>query len=428
MAKRESGLRAPTRRQVAVSKKEREQLRLLYLALGFIGILIVAVLAFGLIQSYIIEPNSPVAIVNGNTITTGEYQNRVLYERFVLDNQLQQLVEQFQSLPESEGEDDQFTQMIKNQLQQQANQLSQQRAIVDRQTLDIMIFDRLIKAEAERRGITVSDEEVTKAINSFLASREGGLTAQAASETGTARAEASATAALWTPTPTFTPSPTLTTTQEITQPIPTPVNTVTPAPTPTFNIISQDTLATQYTEWFNTLAQEADTDEAEYRSYIRAEILRDKLGDALGEEVPTIAEQAHARHILVETEEEANNVIERLEAGEDFAALAAELSKDPGSAANGGDLGFVPKGSFVPAVDEAAFTLPVGEISQPIETQFGWHIIEVLERGERELSAADYIQSQQLALSNWLADARETANVEDFWSPEKVPSDPLVNP
>jgi parvulin-like peptidyl-prolyl isomerase len=428
MAKQESSPRAPTRRQIALSKKEREQLRLLYMALGFVGILIIIVLAFGLIQSYIIEPNSPVATVNGQEITTGQYQNRVLYERFVLDNQLQQLAQQFQSLPASQGEDDQFTQLIRNQLQQQANQLSQQRNSIDRQTLEVMIFDHLIETEAARRGITVSDGEVTEAINRFLAGREGGLTTQSAAETSTARAEASATAALWTPTPTFTPSPTLTATQTITQPTATPANTPTPAPTPTFTIISQDTLATQYTDWLNTLTQQADTDEAEYRSYIRAAILRDKLGDALGEEVPTIAEQAHARHILVETEEDANKVIERLEAGEDFAKLAEELSTDPGSAPNGGDLGFVPSGRFVASVDEAVFNLPIGEISQPIESEFGWHIIEVLEREERELSAIDYAQSQRLALSNWLSEAREAATVEDFWSPEKAPPDPLLNP
>ena len=185
-------------------------------------------------------------------------------------------------------------------------------------------------------------------------------------------------------------------------------------------------LATQYENWLITLADEADTSESEYRRYIRLAILRDRLGDSLGEEVPASAEQAHARHILVETEEEANQVIERLQEGEDFADLAAELSLDTASGLNGGDLGFVPAGRFVLPVDEAVFSLPPGQISDPIESQFGWHVIEVLEREERELSLADYSQAQRAALNDWVTSAREAAEIQDLWSPEKAPPDPLL--
>lgn len=428
MAKKETQPgRAPTRRQLALSRREKEQLRLFYMGLGLVAILVVVVLGFGLAQTYIIEPNSPVAVVNGTEITTGQYRDRVRYERFILEDQIQQISSQLAALPASQEAEDQLTQLVRNQYQQMANQLVQQRSVVDRQTLDLMIVEELVQTEAERRGITVSDEEVTEAINRFLATREGGLTQAAAQETSTARVNATATAALWTPTPTFTPSPTLTTTQQIT-PTATPANTPTPAPTPTLNVISADTLSTQYQNWLNTLAEQAEINESTYRAIIRQNVLRDKLGDALAEEVPTVAEQARARHILVETEEEAQDAIARLEAGEDFAALAQELSIDTASAAQGGDLGFVPRGQFVPQVDEAIFSLPIGEISEPIETQFGWHVVEVLEREERELSPADYSRQQRQALSNWATQAREEARVEDFWTPQKAPPDPLLRP
>jgi len=114
-----------------------------------------------------------------------------------------------------------------------------------------------------------------------------------------------------------------------------------------------------------------------------------------------------------------------LQAGEDFAELAAELSKDTGSGSAGGDLGFVPRGRFVAPFDEAVFTLPIGEVSEPLETQFGWHVIEVLAREERELSPADYRQSQQVAFNDWLTNARLETIVEDFWTAEKAPEDPL---
>jgi len=424
MAKKEvQPSRTPTRKQVLVSKREQEQLRIIYLGLGLVGILILIVLGIGLVQTYITEPRSPVAIVNTEEITTEAYQDRVRYERFILERQLDQILQQQAALPAAAEEEDQLTQLLRNQYQQMANQLVQQRSLVDRQSLDDMIEDELVEAEAARRNITVSEEEITEHINRILANREGGLTEAAASATSTARAEASATAASWTPTPTFTPSPIITATETVTEPTATPANTATPAPTPTLNIIDESTLATQYSEWMAALAEETGITEAQYRQYIRATLLRNKLREALGEEVPTSAEQAHARHLLVETEEEAQQLIERLEAGEAFTDLMAELTTDDNDATQGSDLGFVPRGEFVEPVEEVIFSLPVGQISEPVQSQFGWHVIEVLEREERELSPEFLSRRQAEAYDEWLMSARQEASIEEFWTPSKAPAD-----
>jgi len=93
-------------------------------------------------------------------------------------------------------------------------------------------------------------------------------------------------------------------------------------------------------------------------------------------------EEIKASHILVGTEKEANDIIARLKKGEDFAKLAMALSKDKGSAAKGGDLGFFTRGRMVPEFEGAAFSLKTGEISAPLKTQFGYHIIKVTERKE----------------------------------------------
>ncbi|WP_054709168.1 peptidylprolyl isomerase [Bacillus sp. JCM 19041] len=89
--------------------------------------------------------------------------------------------------------------------------------------------------------------------------------------------------------------------------------------------------------------------------------------------------EIEARHILVEDEETANEVVDRLNDGEDFAELATELSTDPGTAENGGDLGSFSYGSMVPEFSEAAFALEVNEISDPVQSQHGFHVIEVTE-------------------------------------------------
>jgi peptidyl-prolyl cis-trans isomerase C len=101
-------------------------------------------------------------------------------------------------------------------------------------------------------------------------------------------------------------------------------------------------------------------------------------------------QEIHARHILVASEAEAKEIAERLKKGEDFATLAKEKSKDTG--AEGGDLGFFTRGQMLKPFEEAAFALDVGEISEPVQTQFGWHIIKVEEKRDQPLPTFDQVK------------------------------------
>lgn len=105
-------------------------------------------------------------------------------------------------------------------------------------------------------------------------------------------------------------------------------------------------------------------------------------------------DEVRARHILVEEEAQAIAVRERLEAGEEFAEIAREVSQDPGSARNGGDLGFFTAGRMVAPFSEAAFALEPGEVSEPVETQFGWHVIKVEERRETQMPEFEEMREQ----------------------------------
>jgi len=91
-------------------------------------------------------------------------------------------------------------------------------------------------------------------------------------------------------------------------------------------------------------------------------------------------QEVRARHILVETEDEAKQAVTRVKGGEDFAKVAGEMSKDPGSKTDGGDLGFFTKDRMVEPFAEAAFKLEPGQISDPVKSQFGWHVIKVEEK------------------------------------------------
>ncbi|MCB1490318.1 MAG: peptidylprolyl isomerase [Rhodobiaceae bacterium] len=104
-------------------------------------------------------------------------------------------------------------------------------------------------------------------------------------------------------------------------------------------------------------------------------------------------EEIHARHILVKTEDEAKKVLEEIRGGADFAEKAKEVSTGP-SGPNGGDLGFFTKGKMVPEFEAAAFALKAGDVSEPVKTQFGWHIIKVEERRDVQPPSFDEVKGQ----------------------------------
>lgn len=104
-----------------------------------------------------------------------------------------------------------------------------------------------------------------------------------------------------------------------------------------------------------------------------------KLYDETVKSVPA-EQEVRARHILVENEEDAKKAATRVKGGEDFAKVAGELSKDPGSKTDGGDLGFFTKDRMVEPFAEAAFKLEPGQVSDPVKSQFGWHVIRVEEK------------------------------------------------
>lgn len=105
-------------------------------------------------------------------------------------------------------------------------------------------------------------------------------------------------------------------------------------------------------------------------------------------------EQVHARHILVATKEDAEAVKAELATGKPFEILAMEKSTDPSAKQNGGDLGFFQRGQMVKPFEDAAFAMNVGDISDPVESQFGFHIIKVEEKGMSQPPALDQVQAQ----------------------------------
>jgi peptidyl-prolyl cis-trans isomerase C len=143
-------------------------------------------------------------------------------------------------------------------------------------------------------------------------------------------------------------------------------------------------------------------------------------------------QEVHARHILVETEAEAKAIEAELKKGADFAEEAKKKSKDPSAATNGGDLGYFTKDQMVPEFTEAAFKLDKGQISDPIHTQFGWHIIKVEDKRAKPTPSYEEVKSQvqnyiaRRAQAQLVDSLHKTAQIERLDQP-KAPS-PMLNP
>jgi peptidyl-prolyl cis-trans isomerase C len=118
-----------------------------------------------------------------------------------------------------------------------------------------------------------------------------------------------------------------------------------------------------------------------------------KLYDETVKSVPT-EQEVRARHILVENEDDAKKIATRVKGGEDFAKVAGEVSKDPGSKTDGGDLGFFTKDRMVEPFAETAFKLEPGQISDPVKSQFGWHVIKVEEKRAKPAPTFDETKDQ----------------------------------
>jgi peptidyl-prolyl cis-trans isomerase C len=142
-------------------------------------------------------------------------------------------------------------------------------------------------------------------------------------------------------------------------------------------------------------------------------------------------EEVRARHILVETEDEANEIVSALKNGADFAELAKQKSKDPG-ASEGGDLGYFTKDQMVPEFSEVAFKMSPGQLSNPIKTQFGWHVILLEDRRVRQAPPFEEVKGQienyvvRKAQADLITKLRSDAKVErlDAKPAEQKPAQP----
>lgn len=407
--------------------REARQERLLFLALGSVALLVLLVFGLGVISTnyggvgtlLAMQFNQPIAIVNGQAISIRDYQTQLRYSATNLNAQLQQATLYLQQV----GNDPTLA-FLKASYEQQQQQVAMRLLSLPTEMFETLIEDELVRQEAARRNITVTADEVDEEIEQYVGYLRPTPTPTAGpSPTPTKTGTPTRTPTL---TPTFTPSPLPTGTITPTTPTATPTLGPTETPEPTPTLMSYQAYLDEKKKLFETLTKNTQVNEATIRKMIETAILRRKLQKALADELPTTAEQVQARHILVKTYEDAVKLQDRLNKGEDFARLAQELSEDTGSKEQGGELGWFARGTMVKEFEDAAFALQPNQISQPITTTFGVHLIQVTAReANRELEPNALAQVQNGALTTWLQKAAVDPKnkIERFYNEAYVPAE-----
>ena len=184
-----------------------------------------------------------------------------------------------------------------------------------------------------------------------------------------------------------------------------------------------DKYAEQYGDQFDALLAQSGFTQDTFKDNLRFEVLKNKAisetVEVTDEEIQKYYDQAkyelNGRHILVETAEEAAAIVEELKAGGDFAAIAKEKSVDTGSGANGGELDWFTVGDMVPAFNDAAYALELNTISEPVQSDYGFHIIEITDK--REVEGFGSLEDEKESIKEKLM---ETKVLEADWESIKT--------
>ncbi|MDP2966417.1 MAG: peptidylprolyl isomerase [Pelolinea sp.] len=393
------------------SAKEQKQNRLVIIGFIVTAALIVGLIGYAFLYEKVLKGNIPVAKVNGVAIDNEYFKDRIRLERNSYIQQFQILSAQAQFAAEDQTAQEYYQ-----------NQLGQIQLLLDgkeafgKLVLDKTIDDELIAQQSKSMGIEVAETEIEEALNGiFNYFPKGTPTPEPTSAPYATPVITKAQEAILKNTPKTADIPNA--------PLDIPadlLNNQEPTATPLPTVEAQSPTATPYTEelykqnYKEYIASMADitVTEKNLRIYMYHYLLDKKVMAEITKDVSREQEQVWARHILVKTQAEALIVLDRINKGEDWSVVAADISLDTSNKDNGGDLGWFARGRMVKAFEDEAYAVAPGKLSQPVETQFGWHIIQVVGHETFPLSDSDYQTAQESKYNDWFNKIKETADIK----------------
>lgn len=424
------------------AEREADVQRMILLGVGLALGLVILMLVVAFINDQFITPSRTVASVNDEDISISDFRDRTRLERLVniesINGAINSLLELGFSFDEAGNQVIQFEPYASQWNELNASEQMGLRVIND------MIGDQLVLAEVEARNITVSQDEIEEQIRQVLGF-DPDLFDPLPDPEATPEVEPTST-----PTPLVSPTPSPTPTDAPTEvpadvdeaadeaadeagdaeagevpPTFTPIPTIAPVPTRTAE--ERDDAFRRYLDnFYDRARQDAGASRDDVNRFFELRALRVALGREVAD-VGTTGTWVNARHILVETEEIALDILDALANGESFAELARAVSADTGSGERGGELDWQSVDNYVEPFADAVRDAPLGEIVGPVESEFGFHIIQVRAREQRDLTEAQIEQNQQEAMSEWLREQRELETneieINDIW-PDYVPTNP----
>jgi parvulin-like peptidyl-prolyl isomerase len=399
---------AQNKKFLAQREKEERQKRIIIIATIAVLVIVFGLIIYGVIDRFVLQPGVTIIELDNIRINATQFEQRVKWRRRDIINEVNYSLNTFQQLGGSPELFAYFEQQLINSITQLDQPL-----LIGQEVLRSLADEIILEYEARSLGIEITEEMIDREIEQAFGYYADGTptplpTAVIPEEDNSTEDESTPEA----------------TEQDLSQDDPDP--TATPLLVPTE--YTRELFEENYQQFLTTVTSDGIT-EATIRDLIKISLIQRELVDVITQDVDRNQEQVWIRHILVEDEETILEVVEKLESGDEFEDLAAEYSTDQGNKDSGGDLGWFSRGRMVEPFEEAAFALEPGEISEPVETSFGWHILESLGKEERPLDQASYDQLLSITFENWLVEKRDQhqPEINEQWV-DYVPTEPSLPP
>ncbi len=382
-------LRAMTKKQQSRAAREAKLNRWILVGIIVVGVAVVGILGYGLLSEIVLKGREPVAVVGSTPISTADFVARVKLRRAGIARELYNYRAQLSLMDPTDPSVAPYLEQLNQLIRQDEAQLEPDQAIaIGQQVLDEMVQEEIIRQEAERRGLTVSEEEIDRALEQQFGYDRDAEAASPPPATG----------------------PFTDTTSETSAPV------------------TREEFEQRYQNYVESELKPSGVSEEQFRALIEVSLLYEQVRDAIVASVPETMEQVDIRFISSTSQDAIDQIAARLDAGELWDDIVAEIEADEESDLRSSAPGWQTTGTLENqlGVEMAGviFATPVGSYTQPLlGSNGGYYIVQVQAHEEHELEGLVLAFEQNRVFQDWFNQQHQLVEYSDNWQ-EKVPTEP----